>query len=1559
MNTSFLTGGAMRTTFILKSITVLIIVSIIVLYSNITILADDYYGAYDQINPLNMQQMASYSANGITIEEISKNINQYTGQYSETFPLLNIPGLNGLDYHLYLGYNGNVGDKVVKPNYVVQSDEYGLGFSLNTEYIICNNMKTLTLSDDEFVFKDINGSVELLKNGSKFVAKDGRLWDISAEVGIVDGAIAIIGWRIVKDDGRIYKYGDFNDGSSDRNSTSYVLRWGECFSFGVESGTDSKYPMKWYISRIELADPVFPPYDSLPSTIFEYQQELQRVIVDYDEEPCAPCIVYSDNYYTRANHLKSVKTDGGYKAEFTFSNRDDYVLRHFPIDYIQYYSARKINDIILLNPYSDTLSKISLSYDYLNSDGTNEDKKLILDHITNYFPQGDTSTLSVEFEYYTESDSLWFGSIESVKYHSGGLKKIEYKVIEPDSIFTNLMDSIILPNFYQWESWGISDGNFISQRTNNLNNSEIATGIWNDGYWLFDYYTEPRIVPEIDCPAVSDNLFQAHLNQYTEEIYVTRWDEGFLTYDTISPSWMPPDTQRCRLVAGEDYLIMFDISDEGTHKISLFNYDETTDNWDEQRFLPINRTCYILSMGRMIDGFAMVLATHISGNDYSISVRAGKYRKEIADSCYIGEVNLGTIPIDDVSVAIGADKLAMESSAGNLLVYYWNNEKWQLDTLHNIDNFNNWDIKSFWQSDDVLLVSVWDSERYISAVYKSDTGWVVYNELFGNVNGVYDIIRSSSTAGLLKWPESSSSLVIMIGRNSGNWYADTLGILDSCSAIKMNDEVLCAISNGKLIAKRHLGNGDWSNTDTLMTNASITCAPAYAFATKNTQAAIGLFDNKIFAGDGESVFFFEWKDSVWIKDSLDGIISSGWADFQNTGSAFNIIINSTKIYALRSYRNQFYGKPRCPVVQSIKLYEYPNDTNPIKVQFSYSAGIMDRELSTPRFAKSSVTTPFFESDSALGYRISHYFNDINISGFPDSSIYNIMSFPNLLDTSLGVDGAGYKIDGLNYLAYASSVMDTAGTSFDTVINNYYVKEYDFDQVRKHIYKAHLKSNRQVMDGVCNTSQYYYDNYGRICKTMTPLFDDLVKYDSICYDDFADRLNLMSFNSSAISWIESDDTTIFISRSDAVCDVNAIVNDNLVGIGSKAKIATFSDASAWPSTRIFNTCSGMTYYNNDSGIAEPDVDTHIVSITNGMWDTPKYMFYNMELCQMQDSNNTVVKLKRYGEDSLILVDSLMSDQRGNCLNNGHKEKRGLFSINNGDSIWFILDNSYSYRCSAESPEDSSSYCNISTVKVSETSYPSDYIYSYKYFDEWQDHGLDRHGNVLCWTQNSYDTMATQYCESGFNQVATVSNAFAFGRECLYLDGEDGFENWSTVGSENANIVSIFKFTGNYSILSADAVADSVLGLYYSLDAENLVSDIYILSTWCKNAIAEDIPTVRVIGYDNDTICYNVSKMGDDTTAWNKIDLVCDLSSVNSLDSLNIHLGVTGNNTNGLLAYYDDVRFGPIDAIFYTSTYDSITGLVKSSSGQDNYPVKYYFDEFNRISYITDYKDNVLS
>lgn len=138
---------------------------------------------------------------------LSANVNSVdltTGQYSESFPLINLPGRGGFGISVTLTYQLADALQAAEPMSQHQGSEFGLGFGIGRRTIFADHGGTAQLDDDKyFLMVDLTSIPLLRADSNRFVPESGQPWIVEPTMGMVQGQECIIGWTIIDESGTI------------------------------------------------------------------------------------------------------------------------------------------------------------------------------------------------------------------------------------------------------------------------------------------------------------------------------------------------------------------------------------------------------------------------------------------------------------------------------------------------------------------------------------------------------------------------------------------------------------------------------------------------------------------------------------------------------------------------------------------------------------------------------------------------------------------------------------------------------------------------------------------------------------------------------------------------------------------------------------------------------------------------------------------------------------------------------------------------------------------------------------------------------------------------------------------------------------------------------------------------------------------------------------------------------------------------------------------------------------------------------------------------------------
>jgi len=226
-------------------------------------------------------------------------------------------------------------------------------------------------------------------------------------------------------------------------------------------------------------------------------------------------------------------------------------------------------------------------------------------------------------------------------------------------------------------------------------------------------------------------------------------------------------------------------------------------------------------------------------------------------------------------------------------------------------------------------------------------------------------------------------------------------------------------------------------------------------------------------------------------------------------------------------------------------------------------------------------------------------------------------------------------------------------------------------------------------------------------------------------------------------------------------------------------------------------------------------------------------------------------------------------------------------------------------------------------------------------------IDSHSNIIQLTQNGKSSLSYGW---GYDNRYLISKTLnSKYNDCAFT----GFENNETNGwskySQNL-FVNNKSFTGKASMFvntQYGPTKEDTVGLH----ANNHSG--YQASVWVcgsKNAYLH----IQANDWNHHQRVTNVN--GSDST-WQLLTVTLPRHIYNSIIDDNLRISVyVGVNGSGK-AYFDNLRFHPMDAQMVTYDYEPLIGIT-SESDINNQPKKFEYDSFNRLNFIRDFEDNIL-
>lgn len=376
----------------------------------------------------------------------SNSVNLYTGDVALPINILSLTGHNGLDASVTIAYNSNVQSTVDAWNLESPAGILGLGWSMETPKIVCDNKQTGTREDDEYYMAEGGASNMLIRtlsgsdaDGPYYVyeTKNYQFWKIKFYYDPVEMGLAGSGnnkWVIIKEDGTKYIYGDKN---SNRFTIQWIVRWSNWIGNSSQVSGQSRMANAWNLSEvINIWN---------EKITFEYENTEQFVGT------------VSGLKHTEASYLKTITDVWGRKASFIYKDKqspyymDPHTEQAEPDAYQEVYEKKYLDRIDVLSESSSTVLSVQFRYNIINS-GTNSVKMLLAsivqkNAIGNSFP-------GIKFTYYTSG--LTKGFLNTVTYPAGGV--VTYTYTEKTLGHTNREFNAVAPaGFAEPKVWVAED----------------------------------------------------------------------------------------------------------------------------------------------------------------------------------------------------------------------------------------------------------------------------------------------------------------------------------------------------------------------------------------------------------------------------------------------------------------------------------------------------------------------------------------------------------------------------------------------------------------------------------------------------------------------------------------------------------------------------------------------------------------------------------------------------------------------------------------------------------------------------------------------------------------------------------------------------------------------------------------------------------------------------------------------------------------------------------------------------------------------------------------------
>ena len=1026
------------------------------------------------------------------------DVSLYTGQHTEQFPLYSIPAGALGAVNLSLSYSGNVYQNATLLNDEAQASWTGLGLTLDlgTNAIICDHKSTQYYQDDDYYMSGVgSGLVKLIDSGSFFYPADGTRLRLERHLATVGSYDYVIGWKVLAEDGRVLLYGDSAVGGPVRSSTWYELHWRDHIGVGISDG-DMLQPTQWHLRKVQLGDSTYISYE------YDQHETTIRVLTSWGST--------SDSNYTVDLYPKSIETSAGYKLEFFAGPREDFMSREGPASYAQYRNVRL--DSLQLSHDSKLLSRSVLTYSYLYAQEDSTRKKVILNGMKHYGPDGPGLPPTI-FDYYDDDQLAWFGSMSSITYPEGAVKVVHYSQLESGQVLTSLnytSDKTYNPSsLVSSPMTALSRNVQVSKyRLDGESFFRYEVGAWN-GYWDVRQLDDLTDTPQDSAIAASEDwivLYNHDLGKFIQ----MEWQDGTWIRDTISRGWTEP-LHSVRLYAGPDYFIALDMKLRctGCNDFQIrwaYHYQKVDTGWVENLIADFGGYWD----GRIFGGLQMS-ATLYGLVTYDRGLNPVEYQLLYGMYNYQNDLlfKYSTSKHAYMSYAVGPDYVAWGRSTDNILTIYEFDRSGQTAARWLDQGAGIVKIAGMESGVAVLKEAPDPAIRTWMRIENGGDGWgsltiPLYASWYDLDNNIHSLGGNTLLLREAVSAYQQRSVVFEWGGNA--WYSQLIvqnGHDDDTYRATRSAIAFFDYSEADLYVRRRTSFDTWSSLSLLNSNI-------YYWKTDgNVTPSIAAAKDLVVHGGRSNettntrrLYAWDEAQGQWNSINLNSYTdpsTAGAAMVAFRGRVF-MDVSGGDPSRFQLNRGSYIGKPGIVHVSSTKLYPTGDISDPaIVTTYEYKGGILDESVNTPRFVLATVASPLHEGDasSTKTYSTSYFYNDLDDDDFTLSGV----TIPDLESSStFGIENGGYMLDGLSYHSFVDTLSPSEPVAPELNQNWQYPSIAMLSDHTDASPVIHIDSSLKRTELATSKQRFEYDNYNRRFKTTKSMFDSLLAVDSVVYWD---------------------------------------------------------------------------------------------------------------------------------------------------------------------------------------------------------------------------------------------------------------------------------------------------------------------------------------------------------------------------------------------------------------------------------------------------------------------------
>ncbi|MBN4057067.1 hypothetical protein JYU19_02020, partial [bacterium AH-315-J21] len=1278
------------------------------------------------------------------------------------------------------------------------------------------------------------------------------------------------------------------------------LEDGMVYEFGDLTSDESSWNATGNVLRygqvicggVTLGDKVFPDRwnvskfrDTENLNWINYHYLRETAFLKVSDEAPIQALVNSDNSYVRSAHLDRIETADGKVIELNYEDRLDFQ-SIFAINSLEFPSTKRLQSIRTLQSDGSVTTRVDFGYDYLNTAKAPKLNKLLLKTITRVTPNQTESLPSLQFSYFEDLSSEDIGKVEFIHFSSGLIKTLTYDDVLDIENFTKLdqvVDSIL-----GFNALADPDKRLYSRASPNLITS--TKGI--------------------------EFTVATH-----EPARVAHWD----SYWTVDSTSMPDSRMSLSTIPFQDdwhvYYSQTATSNYFVIRRWMGGY------WDIDSVAEItthaNRSAYFIIPGR--DFFVAFPAISNTPGEYDIGnygALAGSILYRWDGSSWAG-LNTGLTSGTIAEVSVGSGKYLLQDDV--LLIKTWSlasnanssiaaikfdRELDQVIPLEILPGYTNGFPREIAITTDMIA---WHSHSAFR-VYRYDNSvkqWVEWNSLVPTQPPTFptDILYIS---GLASHPNGFS---YSFGAKQGLVWAGR----------QINSTFITADNSSSRVIITGDGTGGIANFYSPLVRISSASTHTMMFTYGHP-----LLDSNLF------VRFAEWDGLKWETDISDlyySLSSAGEGPSYFGAGPISTTPNNNMFIGQ-------YGSTERLGYLGLSFYEgagqwvkHDNGNsmfNADRYQTSgtyYLTALQRLLASEPNsFRRLYKYDPFYGSENALTF-----IDNIGSQGF-GAVTGGVLGGPSL--TSEAISG--------NTVSIFATETDSPGDDPSSHAYQIVDRVFQGKAPMRAVSRITMSNGPDDADPIVIDFKYFgglisqADGTPRFAKTQVSAPHSLLSTEPIAFSEFLMYNDIPDAGFYDNSIYANED--LFYDLSDE--NVYDLKNGGYLLDGNVYLTCSFTDDGV---QKVFARDSSLLFH---SVHLTPD---SLLGITYTTLDSTKLMQDGVTSVEHHHYDPTS-RQERYTRvrtgpdswriDSLTFAYQTSTSMKGDNALIFPDKKLVIDSTVTSLTVLIIRDSDYELH----------GVWNNSTVTSTLDPYGTDTRVITDFTAvEW-----DSFGNIVTSTDALNVPSTVIYDKDSTNVVAEIANATT--ANTVFMDFENGeIGNFSPIHVQYADVISSDVFTGDSSYQLMGLANADIWGGFASLPAiaGEWPADSLYISVWAKGDFKSMI-YLRELGVEGGEYSQQLV-IDPDPNEWRRFDTVLAIGFLDPLqtkDKIEIRPIRFGNDgasvaTAENYVLFDDLRVYHPNASFSTSQFDRSTGLISSGAGDDNVPIRFKYDGFQRL------------